>query len=294
MSNFAFLPQRFKEIADYARRAEKAVYADRRISCFHARFTLETLVHWLYRHDAGLRMPYDDSLGSLLHEPTFLNLLPQTLFQKARAIQKMGNQAVHNPRPVETADVLQLVKELHHICYWLTRTYAPDASRDGAAWKDERVPRPLRAADIVPRKKLEELEARLIRQSEETLRQRQESDAKDAELQALREELARVRAAGTAVPDPHDYSEAQTRRYLIDVDLRRAGWPLLDAREREYEVTGMPNAKGLGYAVTFSGATTGNRSGWWKRRKPPSIRPPENSRRSSTPTASNACTAGAR
>jgi type I restriction enzyme, R subunit len=32
------------------------------------------------------------------------------------------------------------------------------------------------------------------------------------------------------------------------VELRRAGWPLDQARDREYEVTGMPNAKGIGYA----------------------------------------------
>ncbi len=48
-------------------------------------------------------------------------------------------------------------------------------------------------------------------------------------------------------PDTHDYSEAETRRYLIDVDLHRAGWPLDQPRDREYEVTGMPNAQGIGY-----------------------------------------------
>jgi hypothetical protein len=32
------------------------------------------------------------------------------------------------------------------------------------------------------------------------------------------------------------------------VDLHRAGWPLDQTRDREYEVTGMPNAEGIGYA----------------------------------------------
>ena len=50
---------------------------DPRAACFHARFALEAIVHWLYRHDAGLRMPYDQSLGALLHEPCFQNLLPR-------------------------------------------------------------------------------------------------------------------------------------------------------------------------------------------------------------------------
>lgn len=48
-------------------------------------------------------------------------------------------------------------------------------------------------------------------------------------------------------PDPHDYSEAETRRYLIDVELHHAGWPLDQPRDREYEVAGMPTNRGSGY-----------------------------------------------
>ena len=125
MSNFAFLPKEFRDIADSATRAEGHIMSDPRAACFHARFTLEAAVHWLYRHDRSLRMPYDNSLGALLHEPTFQNTLPQAVFQKARVIQKVGNQAVHNPKPIRQFDAMQVVKELHHICYWLVRTYAP-------------------------------------------------------------------------------------------------------------------------------------------------------------------------
>jgi type I restriction enzyme R subunit len=114
-------------------------------------------------------MPYDHSLGTLLHESSFQNLLPQAVFQKARVIQKQGNQAVHSSRPVRQYDALQVVKELHHIGYWLVRSYFPDAPRDGAAWQDERIPRPLRASDVVPRKDLEALEQRLAEQNEAAL-----------------------------------------------------------------------------------------------------------------------------
>lgn len=140
MTNFAFLPREFSTVAESATRAEGHIVGDPRAACFHARFALESAVHWLYRHDAELRMPYDRNLGALLHEPSFQNLLPEAVFQKARIIQKMGNQAVHHPRPVSNADAKQVVKELHHVCYWLTRTYTPEASRAGAAWKDERIP----------------------------------------------------------------------------------------------------------------------------------------------------------
>src|SRR5690606_3353457 len=64
---------------------------------------------------------------------------------------------------------------------------------------------------------------------------------------ALRAELADVRAASQDTPDTHDYSEAETREYLIDLDLRRAGWPIDQKRDREYPVQGMPNVPGVGY-----------------------------------------------
>src|SRR5690606_6255899 len=117
--------------ADGAAKAESHIHGDARAACFHARFTLEAIVHWLYRHDAALTMPYDNGLGALLHEPGFQNLLPEAVFHKARFIQKMGNKAVHKPQPIRQYEALQVVRELHHLCYWLVRTYTPDAANEG-------------------------------------------------------------------------------------------------------------------------------------------------------------------
>src|SRR5690606_15313517 len=100
----------------------------------------------------------------------------------------------------------------------------------------------------VPRKELEALENRLAQQNEEALKRQQQSDTVDAELQALREQLAQIRAAAEQTPDTHDYTEAETRHHLIDVELRRAGWPLDQSRDREYPLTGLPNQKGIGKA----------------------------------------------
>lgn len=122
MSNFAFLPANLGDLAASARKAEGHIMGDPRAACFHARFTLEAIVHWLYRHDSGLRMPYERSLGALLHEPSFQHLLPEAVFQKVRVIQKVGNQAVHSNRPVRQYDALQVVKELHHL---FTGWFAP-------------------------------------------------------------------------------------------------------------------------------------------------------------------------
>jgi type I restriction enzyme, R subunit len=85
-SNFAFLPSAFKDLAEASRKAEEQIMGDPRAACFHARFALEVAVRWLYRHDTSLRMPYDPSLGAMIHDPGFRNLLPEAVFQKARVI----------------------------------------------------------------------------------------------------------------------------------------------------------------------------------------------------------------
>ena len=69
----------------------------------------------------------------------------------------------------------------------------------------------------------------------------------DAELVRLREEVAAAKKANTATPDTHDYSEAETRDFFIDLLLKEAGWALDKPQDREYEVAGMPNAEGKGF-----------------------------------------------
>src|SRR5690606_1622513 len=71
------------------------------------------------------------------------------------------------------------------------------------------------------------------------------------ELKRLRAEVAQARREAAAQPDSHDYSETQTRDYFIDLLLKEAGWALDQARDREYEVSGMPTThtggSGTGY-----------------------------------------------
>ncbi|HPQ38130.1 MAG TPA: DUF4145 domain-containing protein [Synergistaceae bacterium] len=248
MSNFAFLPSLFGEIAQAATRAECNLEDDPRGACFHARFGLEAAVHWLYRHDARLTMPYDTRLGTLIHEPSFANLLPQALFHKARLILKIGNRAVHNAQPVTSGEALQAVKELFHSCYWMVRTYMPEALWEGTAWNDENLPPRAPKEKLLSRKELKALEEERDRESREKLEMQQERDALDLELQTLKEELVRVRVRMEHAQDTYDYSEAETRRSLIDQELYRAGWLLNRKEDREYPLEGMPTPSGAGYA----------------------------------------------
>ncbi|MHC5729068.1 MAG: DEAD/DEAH box helicase family protein, partial [Nostoc sp.] len=74
-----------------------------------------------------------------------------------------------------------------------------------------------------------------------------DKNALDEELKRLRAEIAKAKKASTSQPDTHDYSEAQTRDIFIDLLLKEAGWMLDQPRDREFAVTGMPNASGKGF-----------------------------------------------
>ena len=249
MSNFAFLQAEWGLVFEAASKAEHYARGDARSSCFYARRALELAVNWLYTHDKALKLPYQDSLSALIHEPTFRQVVGDALFTKARLIKDLGNLAVHSTKKVAAADAVTAVRELFHLCFWLARTYGRAARPDpGLSFRPELLPQPPQAA--APAASAEQL-----KKLGEALR---EKDAKlsevlarhaalDDELQRLREEVAAAKKANSAVPDTHDYAEAETRKAFIDLLLREAGWQLDPARNFEVEVTGMPNAEGKGF-----------------------------------------------
>src|SRR5437016_4701051 len=127
VSNFSFLHAEWPEVHESAAKAESLTNADARAACFYARRALELAVAWAYKHDSSLRLPYQDNLSALIHEPTFKAVTGDAAFSKARLINRLGNQAVHSHRPIQQSDSLVAVRELFHFAYWFARTYALDA-----------------------------------------------------------------------------------------------------------------------------------------------------------------------
>ena len=133
MEQFAFLDAEWPNLFAEAKKAEVLAYTDPRTSCFYARRTLELAVTWLYRSDPALKLPYNDSLSSLIHPPEFRKLLDHTLLTKVKLIKDLGNRAVHSTKRIEVQDAVTAVRELFHFTYWLARTYG----RQGRpAWWD--------------------------------------------------------------------------------------------------------------------------------------------------------------
>ena len=204
-------------------------------------------MHWAYKHDAALRLPYRENLSALIYEPSFKQAAGEAVFSKARMINTLGNRAVHGHRAVPEADALAALRELFHVVYWFARIYAR-AGRPAPALAFDPVALPRPAA-------VEQKTAEHLRTLGDGLRERDEKlatllvdkDTLDEELKRLRAEVAEAKKEAAEQPDTHDYSEAETRDYFIDLLLKEAGWPLDQNRDREFEVEGMPNTQGKGF-----------------------------------------------
>lgn len=247
MSQFTFLQAEFPAVYESANKAFSAVYPDPRTACFYARRALELTVNWLYQYDNSLELPYHDNLSALIHEPTFKTLVGEAVFNKTRVIIKLGNQAVHSAKPVPINDAINAVREFFHVAYWLAHTYGRSSKPEpGLTFNSDALPK----TAPVPKQTIEQLqklETQLRERDEKLSTLLADKNALDEELKRLRAEIAAAKKASTTQPDTHDYSEAQTRDIFIDLLLKEAGWALDQPRDREFAVTGMPNASGEGF-----------------------------------------------
>ncbi|MDQ3485428.1 MAG: DEAD/DEAH box helicase family protein [Actinomycetota bacterium] len=246
---FDFLKPEFPGLHEGAVKAGASALVDPRASCFHARWTTEQAIRWAYEHDRSLRTPYDDGVSALLHDPAFKDLIGDRVFRFAKETIRLGNRAAHDARPVTHHDSVAAVSQLFQFCYWFVRTYArtakppADLTFDPRSLPRPRPPQPSNTAQIQELQRAEE-ERELARQRARDLADRAKLEA---ELEQMRAEVAAAKARAAATPDRHDYSEAETRDFFIDLLLAEAGWALDQARDREFEVTGMPDGSGKGY-----------------------------------------------
>lgn len=239
MSNFAFL----KSTNEYALFASAAIEAERVYSSAPAmcavgcRKAFELAVKWVYSADNTMQMPYKDNLQSLIHEPSFRFAVDYNTWGKLPFIIKLGNLAVHTEKSVQKSDALASLKGLFEFIQWVDYCYGlhyEERTFDENLIPTERV--------IIDTKKIKEQESLL--------------DEKNAEIEALREQIKQMSAQYTAEKGEHqqnrtfksqDLSEFKTRKIYIDVDMKQMGWKFTgtdaDVQE-EYPVEDMAGVVG--------------------------------------------------
>ncbi len=243
-SNFDFLQADFNQIFAHAVQAENLIYTAPRASCFYTRYTLEQAVIWLYDNDPYLNLPYDTNLGALIYEQTFKDNLSPHLFPKILIILKTGNIAVHDSVKISEKDSLHLVKELFHFLYWLCGCYSPNGRNlPNLKFDSNLLTKPEETGkEELTLVQLQNLESKLSQAEEMKRIAEQRQQKTEAELARLKAEIDKLKQANTAVKDDHDWKEAQTRQYLIDVLLKEMGWDLTQPNTIEYKVRNMPKS----------------------------------------------------
>jgi len=247
MDNFDFAKPLLPTVYADCARAESYMASDPRSACFYSRRAVEHLVSYLY-DVLGLEVPYKSDLAARTHDPAFKAVVGHSIGQKLTLLRKLGNGAVHEEQPVSTQASLQALKDLHHVVVWATFHHStnPEAAPTGAAFD------PALAAQAAPltRSEVTELSQKFEQQDAKYAADLQAKDellaAHQAQIEELKQQIEAAQESNTQ-QDDRDYDEAETRDLFIDVLLREAGWPLADARDREYPVTGMPNQPGTGF-----------------------------------------------
>lgn len=247
MGNFDFVQTTLPSVHPDCARAESYLQSDPRSACIYSRRAVEELVGYLYDL-LRLPLPYSNDLAARINDPAFRAKTGNAISRKLDLLRHLGNRAVHGNNPVPPQKALDALRELHHVLVWAAFRYSaqPQAVPTKAQFDPALAAQPA----PIPREHVARIAARFKQQDAARAKDLAERDerlaAYEAELSQLREQVAAAQAANT-LRDDHDYTEAETRDTFIDVLLAEAGWPLADARDREYEVTGMPNPQGLGF-----------------------------------------------
>jgi type I restriction enzyme, R subunit len=239
-TNFDFLKQnkQYSSFSEQAIEAEKSLLVSSATCAILSRRAVELAVRWVYSYDNVLCIPYQDNISSLIHEPTFQNIIDSSLFSMLKFIIKLGNIAVHTNNVIKRDDAILSLRNLHEFCKWIDYCYSDEYTEV-----------------IFDETLLDKSEEKRIR-PEELKDLYEQLSAKDKKLEEIRKEnntlrehlsAARLTNKGIRVFKVDKVTEAQTRKKYIDLELKEAGWIIGTDCLEEVEVVGMPNPTGLGY-----------------------------------------------
>lgn len=239
-SNFSFLQDEFQSMFATARRAEEQVFTDPMYCAILCRKSLEEFVKWLYDNDSDLMIPVDTTLNSLMHEQSFVNILPDSLWRNINLVRKIGNNAVHSSFGTTVKDSLISIKLVHDFSLWVVRIYSRKLTP--VIVFDERI---IPRGDIVERTRKQA--EQFAKQYEETKQQLKRANAALLANQMFAKQLQDKLAAVRAIKETHkellllpsSVSESETRRIYIDVMLKEAGWDIMQPNYIEFPIVGL-------------------------------------------------------
>jgi type I restriction enzyme R subunit len=208
--NFEALRPRYTELADLGAFAEQYVHTDPASAGVKLRTFAEVLTGAIYSN-LKLPRPLEDDLYRLLTNPPFEKAVPEQIRGLLHLLRKEGNQGAHGNHIADEMAMRLLEQAVKLGKWWAVADLKVPFETLPKFQPPPKQPAPAQLASL--EKELTEKVKAL-----EALQSKHEQVAKQAE------ELAAIQAQSQPAVDLLHINEAETRQFLIDRDLARAGW----------------------------------------------------------------------
>lgn len=259
--NFEPLRSHHPELASMGGYAEHYAFSDPESALVKLRSFAERIVDHLYTRLWLPRAP-QSNFADLLSNASFTMLADRLVLDKFHLLRKLGNRAAHG-EDVAAADALRALREAWQLARWLHVTFLDGAVEDYAEFQqppaegtDSKAELKRKAKALAAENALKEERLKLaleevarLREAERELREQ----INQANEPLAESEVRLIAEQAHAVSSQLRFSEDDTRKWLIERDLRMAGWVVgengrsTDQVGQEVEVGFQATPSGKGY-----------------------------------------------
>lgn len=262
--NFEHIQSKWPELHQLAAFAEDYAISDPQSALVKLRCFAEKVVGYLYKELSLPVLPTSNIFDKLTADD-FTSAVPRLITDKLHAIRKSGNQAAHEGK-VDQQQAIWILKESYFVASYLFMAYANGTQQECPEFKAPEQTQPTNQSDAQFAKKNKQLTQQLAENQARLKRALDELEAaelaqKQAQQQAAKlkqtidaEKLTQVKTRNKQIVNSSfNFNEHETRKRIIDLDLRNAGWNVaLDDEStedvgKEVKVTDQPTTTGVGY-----------------------------------------------
>lgn len=258
--NFEPLRAAYPELANMGGYAEHYAHTDPESALVKLRNFAERLVDRLYIKLKLERVPQSNFVD-LLHNASFQTIAQPLVLDKLHLLRRLGNRGAHG-EDVGASDALRCVQEAWQLARWLHVTFLSGKVEDFSEFKlppvegiDSKAEFKRKAKALAEENSLKEERLRIALQELAELRavDRAAAPAVTAFTPPSALTLAQAAQTSTATASQLRFTEDNTRKWLIDRDLRMAGWDVPQGAAsnesvgQEVEVLHQATTTGKGY-----------------------------------------------
>ena len=263
MSNFQFLQTAWSSLYKKMHTAEERVHTEPVSTASYCRLALEECMHLVYELE-HIDLPFNTELVNLMNHEEVKAIVPRNFIDGLHIVRKTGNNAAHYGKSVTSKDALISIKYLFPFLKWFALNYSETLPKLPLSFDESLLPTAVDGQRLLKEIQQEQEKAQqellsqiqqLQKEKDKILAKAQESEEAFEKLQQETQqavEALQQQKQERTIPIATEFTEAETRKHLIDVNLKEAGWNVLtEGRELEYPVKHMPitadNPHGNGY-----------------------------------------------